>query len=281
MERRPYLSPNHEHLVIGDVHGCIDELKALLEQNHFRIDAQGLIHPTALSEHRTIVLLGDFVDKASPDKLAETIVFIHQNYHHLNREKERFYLIIGNHEQMIYRYVTEDPTLEITPQRLEQKEKYYNTAALLESNEVLRSKFLELYDVSYVWLKYAHSDTFSITLTHAPCPEEHLTQNDKVSISKMIKCASRSKNRGVKLDTLLPYLIDEAKENRHYHIFGHLSQPSIRRYKNKICIDTSAIYGDYLSCAVIQGEQLTFDSTPFQHQQRAATQEYNLLFDFK
>ena len=106
------------------------------------------------------------------------------------------------------------------------------------------------------------------------------TKDDEVSKEKMIKSASRSKNRGVKLDNLLSYLHKEAKDNRHYHIFGHLSQPNIRVFKNKICIDTSAIYGDSLSCAIIKNNKLLFNAVKFQNRQKSATQEYNLLFDF-
>ena len=82
------------------------------------------------------------------------------------------------------------------------------------------------------------------------------------------------------LDELLPYLHKEAKENQHYHIFGHLSQPNIRQYKNKICIDTSAIYGNHLSCAIIEEKNITFASVPFEYKQKKGEQSYNLLFDF-
>lgn len=274
------LSSNQEHLVIGDLHGCIDELKQLLVQNGFIIDAEGLIQTTTESENRTIILLGDFIDKGSHEKLAETIEFLYHNYHYMNRSQKRLYLVLGNHEKMIYRYVTNDPRLEITPEKLEEKRKYYNTATLLESDSDLRAKFLELYDQTYIWLHYRHSDQFSVMLTHAPCPVKHLGESDEDSIKKMVKCASRSKNRGLKLDDLLSYIHQEAEDTQHYHIFGHLSQPNIRQYKNKICIDTSAIYGDDLSAVLIKGNTLSFHSTPFQHKQPAATQEYNVLFDF-
>ena len=267
-------------MVIGDVHGCIDELKQLLVQNDFLIDENNLVQTTSRSKNRTITLLGDFVDKASDEKIAETIEFIYRNYFHLNQEQQRFNLIVGNHEQMIYRYATDDPTLEKTPRQLEKKQKYYNTAALLESDRKLREQFIKLYHLSYVWMKYDYSDKFSVTLTHAPCPKKHLAQNDEVSKQKMIKCTSRSKNRGVKIDDLIPYIHQEAENSHHYHIFGHLSQPNIRQYKNKICIDTSAIYGGHLSSVLIKKETLKFDTTPFQHKQLPATQKYNVLFDF-
>ena len=270
------LPSTHEYIIVGDVHGCIDELRSLLKKQGFDTNSQNLLEVTANNEHKSIVLLGDFIDKGSDEKLTETIEFIHKNYAHLNKKRKRFYLVEGNHEDMVYRYIINDKTIMVTPKTIANKEKYYNTVALLEKTPHLKNLFLELYAVCDVWLKYTYNEKFSVTLTHAPCEEEYLGINRK----KMIKCISRSKNPEMPLDELIPYTNEEAKENEHYHIFGHLSQPSIRQYKNKICIDTSAIYGASLSCAILRKNKLTFDSVPFEHKQEKGTQTYNLLFNF-
>ncbi len=274
------LPSHYEYIVIGDVHGCIDELKSLLKRQGFSTDTNNLLQITPNNKDKSIILLGDFVDKASDKKLTETIEFIYHNYIHLNQERKRLYLIRGNHEEMVYRYITHDPSLVITPKTIKNKEKYYNTVALLEKKPKLKKLFLELYKVCSTWYKYIYQEHFSVTLTHAPCQEKYLTKEDKTSQKKMVKCASRSQNPTMPLDTLLSYTHEEAKENQHYHIFGHLSQPNIRQYKNKICIDTSAIYGDALSCAIIKKDTLSFDSTPFEFKQKKGEQTYNLLFDF-
>ncbi len=274
------LPSNHQYIVIGDVHGCIDELKTLLTQQGFSTNTEGLIELSPENEQKSIILLGDFIDKGSHEKLTETIYFIYRNYHHLNKNKKLFYLIRGNHEEMVYRYITKDPTIKVTPKTIENKEKYYNTVALLEKDAHLKELFLELYKECSIWFKYRYGEAFSATLTHAPCPEIHLTRDDERSSKKMVKCISRSKNPEMKLDELIPYTHQEAKDNQHYHIFGHLSQPNIRQHKNRICIDTSAIYGNTLSCVIIQNNSLTFDSVPFENRQKPATQTYNKLFDF-
>jgi len=274
------LPSNNEYIIIGDVHGCIDELKTLLKKQGFPINEEGLLQITPKNEHKSIVLLGDFIDKGSEEKLTETIEFIHKNYAHLNKEKKRFYLIEGNHENMVYRYITNDSTIIVNPKTIANKEKYYNTVALLEKNNHLKKLFMELYAECQPYFYYEYDEDFSVTLTHAPCPEKYLRKESQEAKKKMIKCISRSKNPTMPLDELLPYTHEEAKENQHYHIFGHLSQPNIRQYKNKICIDTSAIYGATLSCAIIKKNQLTFDSVPFEHKQKKGEQSYNLLFDF-
>ncbi len=278
LNKNAYLQREGKYIIVGDVHGCIDELRQLLLQNGFKIDQKGLIDKAT---PYTIILLGDFVDKANDEKIAQTIEFIYQNYHHLNQQEQKFYLIMGNHEDMIYRYITKDPTLDLrSPKRREEKVKYYNSATLLENNLELKKKFLELYERSCVFLKYEYNDSFSVTLTHAPCELKYLAQEDEKSRKKMIKCASRSQHPNLSLDELIPYVHEEAEDNQHYHLFGHLSQPNIRCYKNKICIDTSAIYGNSLSCVLLEKDQLVFDSVAFLHLQPKAIQHYNLLFDF-
>ena len=181
---------------------------------------------------------------------------------------------------MVYRYITKDSTIIVTPKTIKNKEMYYNTVALLEQKPTLKKLFLELYDFCDVYLVYKKDSDFSVTLTHAPCEEQYLAKEDKVSRKKMVKCVSRSKNPNISLDELLPYTHEEAKENQHYHIFGHLSQPNIRQYKNKICIDTSAIYGNTLSAAILEDKKIVFCSVPFEYKQKKAEQHYNLLFDF-
>jgi hypothetical protein len=269
-----------EYIVIGDVHGCIDELKTLLAKQNFHCNSNDLLELNNDNKNKSIILLGDFIDKGSDEKLKETIEFLHKNYQYLNQQQKRLYLILGNHEEMVYRYITNDPSLKITKKSIENKAKYYNTVALLEQDEPLKQLFIELYHVCKPWLYYNYSHDFSVTLTHAPCPEKHLRQEDKESKRKMIKCISRSKNPEMALDDLIPYTHQEAKENQHYHIFGHLSQPNIRQYKNKICIDTSAIYGGILSCAIIKENQLYFDSVPFENKQEAGNQNDSKLFNF-
>jgi len=168
----------------------------------------------------------------------------------------------------------------ITPKTIRNKEKYYNTVALLEKNASLKKLFLELYELCQPYFYYLYDENFTVTLTHAPCEEQYLRVDSLEARKKMIKSISRSKNPKMPLDELMPYLLEEAKENQHYHIFGHLSQPNIRQYKNKICIDTSAIYGVELSCAILKDNQLTFDAVPFEHKQKQGKQNDNKLFNF-
>ncbi len=177
-------------------------------------------------------------------------------------------------------YVTGELDPESNPILEDEMRRFYRTAKLLEREPKLREKFIYLYMESHIWLRYTFNGK-SIIMTHSPCREIHLGADDEISRDRMVKCESRSKNRGVKLDRLLHYLIDEAKDGGELHIFGHLSQPNIRIYRNKICIDTASIYGNMLSCAILSRGEVNFDSVEFMNLQKPAKQKYNLLFDFK
>jgi len=86
---------NMEYIVIGDVHGCIDELKTLLAKQNFYCNSENLLELNTDNKHKAIILLGDFIDKGSNEKLKETIEFLHKNYYHLNKEERHLYLILG------------------------------------------------------------------------------------------------------------------------------------------------------------------------------------------
>jgi hypothetical protein len=256
-----FLDTTKKYLVVGDVHGCVDELKALLIKNNI------LLIDDLIESDISVILLGDFVDKASHQKLKEALNFIYKN-------RDKLLLVRGNHEWMVYRYITGDASLKID----EKKDKYYNTASLLEKNQDLKKKFLELYDQTYIWLKYEYSDSHSYLFTHAPCQMRYFQKSDEVSVKKMVKSKSRSKNRGVLLDELISYVHLEAQDNKHFHIFGHLSQPDIRRYKNRICIDTACIYDGQLSSVLIDGDTMVFESVAFMNLQKPSSIKYDLLF---
>ncbi len=265
-----FLSTTYQYLVVGDVHGCIDELKTLLIKKGFEIDHQGYL---SKKESCKIILLGDFIDKGSDEKIKDTIEFIYQN-------RDKIILIKGNHEDKVYRYLQGVDESLFTPKALKDKKKYYNSALLFERDNELKAKFLELYNESFIWLEYAHDENFSMIFTHAPCKLKYLKKMDFKSQHNMVKSKSRSKHKGVKLDDLISYIHQEAKDNQYYHIFGHLSQENIREYKNKICIDTSAIYGNVLSAIYLKKDEFKFYSVPFQSKQEKSKQEYNVLFDF-
>jgi RNA ligase len=71
------------HIILGDVHGCLDETLALLDQLRFDWDRDVLIS------------VGDIVDRGP--KIRETVEFLFG--------LPEFYMVLGNHEYKLLRYL--------------------------------------------------------------------------------------------------------------------------------------------------------------------------------
>ncbi len=158
------LNSNREYIIVGDIHGCIDEFKLLLKKQNFCIDKRGYI----TSAPKSIILIGDFIDKAKESKLKETIEFIYKNYLYLNKREKRLYLILGNHEKRVYEYILDNQNLGYKKKSKEEERKYYNTSLLLKKEPKLKEKFLFLYKECYIWLRYKYK-SLTVTITHGPC----------------------------------------------------------------------------------------------------------------
>lgn len=81
--------------IIGDIHGCYDELLALLTQLGYSSDAQvGLRHP----DGRRVVFLGDLVDRGP--KIVETVDLVRRMV-----ETGQALCVPGNHDIKLARYL--------------------------------------------------------------------------------------------------------------------------------------------------------------------------------
>jgi predicted phosphodiesterase len=237
-----FLNKKYKWILIGDVHGCINDLKKLLALYGFSI-INNKIKDKEESKKYGIVLLGDVIDKADDENLTETINFLFENKDIIG---ERLFLLEGNHERRVWQWLTNDKDLIVNERTIKQKEKYYNTSLLCERDNEIKDKFLFLFSKM---IPFIENEKF--IATHAPVEKKYLGKADNISWLKQIKSESRSKNKDIHLDELMPYIIEEASDNDKLHIFGHLSQEDVRKYKNKICIDTGCVYGNKLTSVVV------------------------------
>jgi len=236
-----------KHIIISDIHGCYYEFKTLLKKLNFKIENNSII---SLDNNQRLILNGDLFDKNNDCNITKTLILI---YNTIVNETCDIILIKGNHDLMNYRFITDDPTLELTEKRLKEKELFYSTSIILENSDKLKKYFLSIYDKM---IPFYESDDF--ICTHSPCETKHLGKFDNQSIKLQIKSASRSKNKDKSLDELNGYLIEEANNNDKLHIFGHLGQDEVRRYKNKICIDTGCVYGKKLTAIIIEDGKIDY-----------------------
>lgn len=77
--------------VIGDVHGCYDELLLLLKKLGYRYEDEKLLHP----EGRKVIWLGDLIDRGP-----ESIKVLELVYKAVTQDGH--YCIKGNHEEYLY-----------------------------------------------------------------------------------------------------------------------------------------------------------------------------------
>src|SRR5207237_4336961 len=74
---------SQRHIILGDVHGCFEEMLELLEQMHFD------------PANDVLVSVGDIVDRGP--MIRETVEYLFALPH--------FYMVLGNHEHKLLRYL--------------------------------------------------------------------------------------------------------------------------------------------------------------------------------
>lgn len=226
-----HLLPNrYKYTVIGDVHEKVEDLKILLTENRFELEG-GEIVETEKTKNKRLVLVGDWIDKGGETK--EIIEFLYQN-------KKWFYFVKGNHENFVSKYLqgkieNEDKTLI---------ENYFDSIPVLQENQELKEKFLELVESSKDFYRYIGDDTSSFYVTHAPCENKYVGKMDAISRKRQRRFAL---DRSEEVEKQLEFLEKEAVINNPYHVFGHVATKKAYRIKNKIGIDTGIVYGNCLT----------------------------------
>jgi hypothetical protein len=86
--------------LIGDIHGCCDELEALLAKLGYRPHAGALRHPDY--PHRQAVFVGDFLDRGP--QIRETLELVRPML-----ESGSALAVLGNHEWNAFAWHLEDP----------------------------------------------------------------------------------------------------------------------------------------------------------------------------
>ena len=235
-----YFSGPSKTYVIGDVHECVDELKALVT----KIQAQD---PGAV-----FVLNGDWMDKGG--KTAEMIDYLLTG---LPTSHKR---IRGNHEAYLYRALKGEikrvPELEAS---------YFTAMAALEADQALKAKFFALYETS---LDYAIlyeipdiGDNFfglkPVIVTHAPADIRSLAKSTPEAIKDQRNFYFDREGDRTQREQL-SHIYDQADGLHPWHVFGHVPHlaeaPSDLVFKNKVFLDTAAVDGGKLTAVCFTGD---------------------------
>lgn len=203
--------PQHQqYIVIGDVHECVEDLKGLLLDHGYRIEAGKLVVTEKLKQTK-LILVGDWIDKGKQTK--EIIQFLYDN-------QEHFYLVLGNHENFVDKYMKG----EINGVDQELLHTYFDSTQVLLNDEELREKFQHLVSVSKPFYRYVGDRGPSFYVTHAPCRNKYIGKLDTNSIRHQRNFRI---DREASLEEQLAFLQEEAVKNHPYHVFGHMLQSSL------------------------------------------------------
>lgn len=223
--------------VIGDSHECPEELRELIA----KLEAEGV---------HQIIHIGDYLDKGGATK--EMVELLYERcFYHDDR------IIQGNHEA----YVARRLRGEIDPNP-ELEEAYFNSLKVLEGNEGLREKFLEMWAFrSLPFLRFSQEGCRSLYITHAPCKSKHL---GKIGTKDIIAQRNfRIEKEEEDIRNAISFIYEEAVGNHPLHVFGHFSHKgSPMVYRNKVFLDTGCVYGNKLTAFVFDGNRYDFVSVP-------------------
>ena len=214
--------------IVGDVHGCFDELKALLEKLDYRIEEQGERFVVSHGEGRRPMFLGDLVDRGP--KVVDCLRLA------MDAVADGAALCVpGNHETKLLRH--------LRGRRVTLTHGLGETVAQLEAEPpAFRDRVAEFIDglVShYVF------DAGKLTVAHAGMKHEMMNR----SSGAVREFALYGETTGETDEFGLPVRYDWASEYRGDAavVYGHTPVAAPAWVNGTICIDTGCVFGGRLT----------------------------------
>jgi protein phosphatase len=214
--------------IIGDIHGCYDELLLLLEKLGYRSDATAWRHP----EGRRVIFLGDLVDRGprTPDVVRLVMDMV---------ETGAALCVPGNHEMKLLRKLN-GKDVKLTHGLAE-------TVAQIEALPdeergpfIARAKSFIDKLVSHYWL-----DDGKLVVAHAGLKEEMQGRGS----GAVRQFCYYGETTGETDEYGLPVRFNWAAEYRGKAmvVYGHTPTPRAEWLNNTICIDTGCVFGGELT----------------------------------
>jgi protein phosphatase len=232
IERRPLWTDRREEKgpfdIIGDVHGCADELKSLLDTLGYKIGVEGDAVSIVPPDGRKLVFVGDLVDRgpATPEVLRIVMAAV---------EAGHAFVVQGNHDQKLDRWMA-GRNVKIAH-------------GLQESIDQLEAETPEFRDKvkaflgdlrSHYWL-----DDGRLAIAHAGLKEEMIGRGSPA----VREFALYGETTGETDEFGLPVRGDWALGYRGKTtiVYGHTPIPEPEWINNTICIDTGCVFGGKLT----------------------------------
>jgi protein phosphatase len=219
--------------IIGDVHGCADDLIALLTQLGYGVRLQGTgakrRAKTSAPKGRRAVFVGDLVDRGpnSPDAVRVVMAMA---------AAEQAFCVIGNHDDRFLRWLEgNDVRLSHGLERTVEQFAAEDDAFRAETRSYLEGL------PSYLWL-----DGGGLVVAHAGLKENMLGRN-----SEAVRRFCIYGDISGKLDANgLPERFNWAADygGAPLIVYGHTPVAEPEWQGNSVCIDTGCVFGGALTC---------------------------------
>src|SRR5690554_6108983 len=214
--------------VIGDVHGCYDELKMLLTKLGYKIKKNDEKYNVSHPNNRKVIFLGDLVDRGP--KIVEVLKIV------MDMVEDRIaFCVQGNHDNKLYRKL-EGRNVQVK-NGLEDSIKQ-----LKEESEVFKTKvknFLKYLDAHLIFDKYR------LVTCHAGIKEEYIGRTSKNVRSFTLYGETTHETDEFGLPKR--YLWAKDYKGKSLILYGHT--PNLEPYilNNTINIDTGCVFGNKLT----------------------------------
>ncbi|GAB2532874.1 bis(5'-nucleosyl)-tetraphosphatase PrpE [Gracilibacillus alcaliphilus] len=215
--------------IIGDIHGCFQELEDLLHILGYQWQDKQLLHP----EGRQLAFIGDLTDRGP-----HSIAVIKLVYDLVIRQKQAYY-VPGNHCNKLFRFFLGNKVqlkhgLETTVAEWEQLPK--------SEQEQVRQMMLTLYQQAPLYQSF---DSLNLVIAHAGIPEKYIGQSG----SRVKTFVLYGDITGKQLADGRPERRDWAQEYQgdKWIVYGHTPVLEARFVQHTVNIDTGCVFGNKLT----------------------------------
>ncbi|WP_085992704.1 bis(5'-nucleosyl)-tetraphosphatase PrpE [Oceanobacillus senegalensis] len=223
--------------VIGDIHGCIEELHMLFQKLGYHYQNGAYVHPN----DRIPVFVGDLTDRG-PNSIA-----VIQLVYRMVIEEQKAKYVPGNHCNKLYRFFLGN--------NVQQKHGLETTVAEYEvlstrEQKIIRKQFMTLYDKAPLYLEIPE---VSAVIAHAGIKEAYIGRSDKKVKSFVlygdVTGATHPDGRPIRRDWAKHY------KGSHWIVYGHTPVKEARIINKTINIDTGCVFGNALTAFQLPEEK--------------------------
>jgi len=215
--------------IIGDVHGCHDELVSLLKKLGYISMPTGMVH-----SNRTAVFVGDLCDRGpASDKVLSLVMKMVKNSHAV--------MVMGNHDHKLMRYLRGNKVniahgLQSTIDQIEAM--YGSEEFKLTLHEFLATQPIKL-----------TLDSGKLHIVHAAAPEKYQEELTGKKKKAQKAFALYGVTTGKTDKDGFPERVDWAQEysGKAIVVHGHVVQKEVSITNNVFNVDTGCVFGNKLT----------------------------------